>query len=278
MAPTTRAVPMSGCLKISAAAVNDTTRTGRRALRTSPVRSSRRASRSAMKRMRASLASSEGWTRKLPKPSHRLRAAHADPDVGQQHGKQEEHHHPDGRHCQPPPDVVVDAHGHGHDAGPQGDPQQLLLEEDPRRAVVGQGLDRRGRQHHHQPDHHQGDGDGQDHQEAAGPPGGHRSPLCLPAPMSWRTARVKSSPRSAYELYQSNEAAGRGQQDHVPGGRRPRQRPPPAPSTPPKSRDAAPTTPLPPRGRPHRWPPPSAPGRHRRAAPSGRGPCCDRRL
>ena len=86
-----------------------------------------------------------------------------------------------------------------------------------------------------------------------------------------RTARTKSSPRSAYEEYQSNEAQPGDSSTASPGTRGRRRRRRRRPSTRPSAPGAAPRTRPPPPRRRRRWPrPPSPRRRPRGSAPRSR--------
>ena len=247
------------------------TSSGRMTLRQSPTRSTRRASRSAAKRRRPSLASSDGWMRNDSVPSHRVEPPAAMPTPGIEHeDEQHERAAQQGQHRLAPAVVVgqrrADQHGR-----PDGHPDELALEEDPRAAVAAQGLDRRGRQHHHQPDRAQhGDDGGQQHPAAvlgrrldrsAGRPG-RPSPsvervdvfVGIGAPPAGR-GRQRRSRRPARRrsgtsrTRRSRATAAR----RRPGGRPRRLRPPRRPWTRPGGRARGRRTRRPPRAPPRRW-------------------------
>src|SRR5262249_31192265 len=116
------------------------------------------------------------------------------------------------------PPAVVGAHGDEGRADPQHRPDQLTGEEGPGRPVIGGRRDRRGRQHPdgardgeagdraQQPERGWRAGPGERRRRGLRPrsPDGHGGHRVTSA--SFPTSAAKSSPRAAYDSYQSNDA------------------------------------------------------------------------
>ena len=255
--------------------------------------------RSAANRSSASLASSVGWKRHAPEAEPAPRAADHDPDVAAPaRGRSSTPLTTTSGRTTLLPAAVVDAVRRRERDRAERGPDELPLEEVPRRAVARERHDRRRRQHHHDADDVEHADDGDEQQEYAGERGfavtrgrsGGRGRSDA-ARRRWprhrvdlhesRAPRARSRRRArAYDAYQSNDAHAGRQQDRVAGLSQLRRRARPRRRIELARHDRRPRLRTRPRPRPAASPIATtarAAAARARGAPRGRGPCCARR-
>src|SRR6266511_34922 len=147
-------------------------------------------------------------------PEPAPRSGHMTPDPGYEHEDEEPARDHEERAHPAAPAPVVDAQGDREPQHAQERPDQLALEEVPRRAVAREREHRRSGQDHHDTDDIQ-DADRREQQDkVGGRRAARRQPRALqcrrdghgPTSTRSRTSLAKSAPRAAYESYQSKEA------------------------------------------------------------------------